>query len=42
MGPFWFCYNPQDAVTREELKGIIKDFKPIAQVVIISGRDSDA
>jgi trehalose 6-phosphate synthase/phosphatase len=36
-----FVTNPQDAVPDEELKGIIKDLSPIAQVVIISGRDKD-
>jgi trehalose 6-phosphate synthase/phosphatase len=36
-----FVTNPQDAVPDAELKGIIKDLSPIAQVVIISGRDKD-
>jgi len=36
-----FVTNPQDAVPDAELKGIIKNLSPIAQVVIISGRDKD-
>ena len=36
-----FVTNPQDAVPDAELKGIIRNLSPIAQVVIISGRDKD-
>jgi trehalose 6-phosphate synthase/phosphatase len=36
-----FVTNPQDAVPDDELKSIIKNLSPKAQVVIISGRDKD-
>lgn len=36
-----FVSNPNDAVPDAELKGIIKDLSPKAQVVVISGRDKD-
>jgi trehalose 6-phosphate synthase/phosphatase len=36
-----FVTNPQDAVPDDELKSIVKNLSPKAQVVLISGRDKD-